>query len=88
MSVNKAARRLLLGDFRSPTDGNAMHPDAVVNERAGTHFNHAGGEHRKFHPRWSQGVEVARITKKGKHIVAWTRQPYLGAQGEFFAWKS
>ena len=60
-----------------------MHPDAVVNERTGLHFNETGREHREFHPRRSQCVEVSRIGKKGKHLVARARKPNLGVQGEF-----
>ena len=66
------------------TDRNAMHPDAVVNERAGAHFNEAGREHRKLHPWWSQCVEVSRIGKEAKHLVTWAGGPNFGVQGEFF----
>ncbi len=61
-----------------------MHPDAVVNERAGAHINEAGCSHREFHPRWGKRVEVSRIGKEGKPLVAWAGKPNFGLQGEFF----
>ena len=84
LSVNKAVGRLPFGDFRSPADGNAMHPNLIVDQGPRPHFDGAGRQHGEFHPRRSDGLEISRVGKEGEHLVPRARQPKFGLQGVFF----
>ena len=48
LQVHESMRRIPFGDFCSPADGQAMHPNPVVNERAGPHCDGRGRQHLKL----------------------------------------
>ena len=70
LDIHELVGRIPLGDFRAPADGNPMHADSIINERAGPHRIGPGVSTSNF----SQGgVRVSRLrasAKKGKTSLA------------------
>ena len=61
-----------------------MHPDAIINQRPGPHFDGRWREDFKSQPRRRDGFQVSRLGEEEKHLIAGTRQPQF--RGPYTLW--
>lgn len=84
LHIHELVRRIPLGDFRAPPDGNPTHTDAVVDERTRTHRDGCRGQHVETQPGRCDGLQVVRVREKCENLVPQTWQPQFGVESEFF----
>jgi hypothetical protein len=83
LNVHKTVRGIPFGNLRAPANGDAVDPDAIINQRTGTHRDGSGREDCKFQPWGRDGFQVPRFREEGKDFVTPARKPKLRVEGEF-----
>jgi hypothetical protein len=83
LHVHETVRRIPFGNSRAPVNRDAVDPDAIINQRAGTHRAESGNEDLKVQPWRRDGFKVPRLSEEWKDFVPWTRKPKLRVECEF-----
>lgn len=75
LHVHELARRMPLDDLRAPADRNAVHCDAIIDQRALAHNDGSRRQDLELQPRRRKPLQIPRIGKKREDIAARARQP-------------
>lgn len=82
LPVGEAKRRFPIANLRAPANGNAMQPQAVIDQRASVHVDRPGRDDLKIQPRRRDRFQVERIGEEVKDFCLWARQAKFGQQAE------
>ena len=83
LDVFEAVGRIPLRYLGSPTDGNAVNPNAVIDKSAHAHFDWLWREDFKAQPRRSESFKIGSVAKEVENPLAWRWKPDFRVKREF-----
>ncbi|MFM1943605.1 MAG: hypothetical protein RI897_2587 [Verrucomicrobiota bacterium] len=67
--VGEVVRWVPAGDFRLPAEGDAVNPEAIIDEGSGLHGDGGGGEDGKVQPGRGDGFEVFGVGEEAEGFL-------------------